>query len=375
MNVAFVTNLRAPYRTLQLTEYAKISNVNTTVYYTFKRDENRDWNTNVGEGFKEVDLKGLKISNKYGYINNKLVCIVLKNDLIIMGGYEQPTYIVLSALCRLLKKPYVLFFDGITTDVFESKQNEIKMRLKKFIITGSNFIMANGKIGRKYFTELFNYPAENIFNQYLTVDSITIDKLYEDKEYYRKNYREKLGLNKNEKVIIYSGRLVSIKNVDIVIRAISKLKDTSITLLILGSGEMETELLALANKLNVKIIVTGFISDQEELFKNYFVGDLLILPSLIEPWGLVVNEAMFAGLPVIVSNKCGCVWDLVKTGVNGYTIDPFNVVDIVEKLKIILGSSEISKFGIKSRELISDWKFINSKLNLEKIIQRLESGS
>lgn len=55
----------------------------------------------------------------------------------------------------------------------------------------------------------------------------------------------------------------------------------------------------------------------------YNIGDILILPSYHEPWGLVVNEAMAAGLPVIVSNECGSSLDLVRDGENGYVLSPF----------------------------------------------------
>lgn len=369
MKIAYVTNLRAPYRTLQLNEFSKIENIEIKAYYTDRPNENRKWNTNKPEGFEEIDLKGIKIAGKFGYINNGLLDIVKNNDLIMLGCYEQPTYIFLSLLCKFLKKPYILSYDGISTNRLQEKENTIKKFIKSIVINNASYIMGNGTVSKKYFNEVFRYPLDRIYNQYLTVDSDKLNKLYIDREKYRREYREKLKIDKYEKVLIYSGRLIDIKNVDSVIKAISHLDRKDLTFLITGGGELEEELKKLSEELGVKTIITGFMSDQEELFKHYFVGDALILPSSVyEVWGLVVNEAMFAGLPVLVSDICGCSLDLVKNGENGYIIDPFNIEDIKLKINDVLYNNYIEDMSLKSRLIINEWKFSNSRFSLENII-------
>lgn len=368
MKIAYITNLRAPYRTLQLNEFAKIESAEIKVYYTDKPDENRKWNTNEPDGFKEFDLNGMKIAGKFGYINSGLIDIVKNNDLIMLGCYEQPTYILLSILCKIFKKPYILSFDGISTNRLEEKENPVKKLIKGIVINNADYIMGNGTVSKRYFNEVFGYPLDRIYNQYLTVDSDKINRLYIDKEKYRNEYREKLGINKDEKVLIYSGRLIDIKNVDSVIKAIAKLNRNDITFLITGGGELEKELKILSNKLGVKTIITGFISDQEELFKHYFVGDALILPSSVyEVWGLVVNEAMFAGLPVIVSKICGCSIDLVQDDINGYLINPHCIDNIAYKIEKLMNKANIKIMGEKSRMIISEYTMNNSKIEFEKV--------
>ena len=119
------------------------------------------------------------------------------------------------------------------------------------------------------------------------------------------------------------------------------------------------------------MIITGFISNQEELFKHYFVGDALILPSIYEPWGLVVNEAMLAGLPVLVSDICGCSLDLVEEGKNGYIIDPKSIDDIADKIEKTIYNNSENMMRLKSKEIINEWKFSNSAQNLKTIISNL----
>lgn len=367
MKIGYVTNLRAPYRTLQLNEFGKIKNVKLKAYYTDRPYENRKWNLNKPQEFNEVDLNGFKIAGKYGYINKGLIDIVKSNDLIMLGCYEQPTYIILSILCRVFKKPYILSFDGISTNRLVDKENIIKKFIKNMVIKHAEYIMGNGTVSKRYFNEVFGYPLEKIYNQYLSVDCKKINELYKDKDKFRHEYRKKLNIKNEEKVLIYSGRLIDIKNVQAVIKAISKIQDNNLVFLITGGGELEEELKKLSNQLGVKTIITGFISDQSELFKHYFSGDALILPSINEPWGLVVNEAMLSGLPVLVSEICGCSLDLVNE--NGYKLNPNSVDDIALKINKIFSKYKEEN---KSREVIKPWNHENARNSLEQIIKSID---
>ena len=368
MKVAFVTNLRAPYRILQFIEFSKIDYTEFIVYYTHKESENRKWESKKSIGYKEIYLDGINLLRENGYINKGLYQLVKSNDIIIIGGYDQPTYIIISILCRILKKPYVICYDGISTDRLENKEKYFRKIIKNSVIKNSKYIFGNGTVSKMYFNKVFKYPKERIYNQYLTVDSKKINELFKNRKKYRSEYRKKYNIAENQKVIIYSGRLVEVKNVASVIKAIGKIKGNNITFLVLGGGQLEESLARLAKSLGVHMIITGFIVEQEELFKHYFAGDCFILPSIYEPWGLVVNEAMFAGLPILVSSICGCCLDLVRNGQNGYIIDPLDINDISNKIIKIINSNN---FGNESRNIIKSWNFLNSKIELEKILRGL----
>jgi L-malate glycosyltransferase len=373
LKIAFVTNLRAPYRTLQLNEFSKINNINLNVYYTDKPNENRKWRTEKPNGFNEFDLKGYKLLKRYGYINKGLVSLVKSHDLIILGGYEKPTYIILSLLCRLLKKPYILLFDGISSNRLELEEHKLKYLLKDIVISKAKFILGNGTVSKRYFHENFSYPAEKIYNQYLSIDTDCIKTLYKSRDRIKKQYKKMLHIEETEKVLIYSGRLISIKNVEVVIEAISNLQQTNISLLVVGGGELQSYLEKKAKELGVKIRVTGFLEDQLEVFKHYFVADAFILPSLIEPWGLVVNEALTAGLPVIVSERCGCIYDLVIHGENGYIFDPLNVEQLSQYIFELLNLDHETReiYAQKSRSLADEWTFSNSRKSMESLLDKL----
>lgn len=372
--IAILTNIRSPYKTLQINEFIKIENVEINVFYTDGNNDKIKWGRNEAL-FKEYDLKQINFLKKINIILNRgLYNLVINNDILILSGYDQLSMIFFSLLCRIFNKPYIILIDGFSKFKIDEIENRLKFFIKKQVICNSSFIMANGKIAKEYIVKKFDYPSNKIYNQFLTVDTKTIDKLYDDKEIYRKEYREKYKIDLNKKVIIYSGRLIEIKNVKSVIYAISLIQNKSeIVLFIAGGGELEKDLLELSKNLDVNIIITGFVSDQKELFKHYYLGDVLILASIKEAWGLVVNEAMCSGLPIIVSEIAGCSDDLVVEDKNGFLIDPFDINDIKNKIEIILFNRNLDEMGQQSKNIIKEWNFENSRKELEEILNNINN--
>jgi glycosyltransferase involved in cell wall biosynthesis len=86
------------------------------------------------------------------------------------------------------------------------------------------------------------------------------------------------------------------------------------------------------------------------------LAQVYIHASTTDQWGLVVNEAMASGLPVIVSDRCGCAPDLVSEGDNGYTFDPYNVNQLAElMIKMDSNDVDIKAMGRTSQNIISNW--------------------
>jgi len=256
LNIAIVTNIKAPYRKLQIEEFCKITNISINMYYTNKNIDVK-WNVEPINGVNEKILQGFRLFKKYGYFNLGLVGIIKSNDIIIIGGYEQPTYILLSFLCRFYKKPYVIIFDGISPKKINEAENPVKFLLKNLVVKHASAIFGNGTVAKLYFSKKFGYNPDKIFNQYLTVDIKKIMDLGRQKEFWRENIRKKFNIN-DKKVIIYSGRLIKRKNVDLIIKAISVLENKQeYVLLILGDGEERQNLINLANTLNVDLKITG----------------------------------------------------------------------------------------------------------------------
>ena len=372
LNISFITNARTPYRKIQFEEFSKIPNCRFSIYYTNPNVLERKWKVDQIKNVKEVALKGIKISKKYGFVNFGLKKIVLDSDLIMLGGYEQPSYQIVARLCKKYQKKYVLVSDGISPKkINEINKNSLKYKLKNYVVKNSAAIFGNGLASKRYYTKVFDYSEDKIYNQFLTVDVEKIKELGKNKEEFRNYYRLKYNIPIDSEVVIFSGRLIKRKNVDLIMDSLIGFK--KVFLLIIGDGEEKKRLSDLARQKGIDFAITGFIEEQEELFKMYYAGDILILPSYDEPWGLVVNEAMAAGLPVIVSNECGCSLDLVRDGENGYILTDLRNSETLRTL-VMKALKNKENFSKKSLEIIANWTFENSRKSFEELLKLLNNS-
>jgi glycosyltransferase involved in cell wall biosynthesis len=139
------------------------------------------------------------------------------------------------------------------------------------------------------------------------------------------------------------------------------------SLVLLGDGPLKSDLCRLISDLRLDgyVHLPGF-KQYHELPVYYGLASAFIHASTTEQWGLVVNEAMASGLPVLVSNRCGCATDLLKDGVNGFIFDPYNVEQLAQlMLKISAFNFPLSEFGLASRQIVQDWSLERFAANLK----------
>jgi 1,2-diacylglycerol 3-alpha-glucosyltransferase len=132
--------------------------------------------------------------------------------------------------------------------------------------------------------------------------------------------------------------------------------DTYWKLVLLGDGPLRNEIMNLRNDFAIShdVLLPGFIQ-YPELPSYYGLASAFVHASTSEPWGLVVNEAMASGLPVIVSNRCGCAVDLVLENRNGFTFDPAPLDDLMKLMQEIsrLSPDRLREMGEASRGIIA----------------------
>lgn len=157
------------------------------------------------------------------------------------------------------------------------------------------------------------------------------------------------------------------KHPDAVIRAMATLGAQGVvaTLLMIGTGEMAVELRELAAELGVNNIISGASSTR----LNYPGSTLrrsVVLPSENEPWGLIVNEVMCAGIPVIVSEEVGCVADLVKDGVNcGFRMKAGDIGVLAAGLRKLLTDEPLRlRMGASSLSIIRNWSYEQCRIGI-----------
>jgi glycosyltransferase involved in cell wall biosynthesis len=172
-------------------------------------------------------------------------------------------------------------------------------------------------------------------------------------------------------VILFCAKLIDVKDPGTLIRAVGKLVNperqgnhiltnaaTAPVLLMVGDGELRPALEKLAQEAAPGLVKFLGFQNQTELPALYDLCDVFVLPSRFEPWGLVVNEVMSAGKPVIVSDQVGSGPDLVVSGVNGGVFRVGDVVDLTDQLRPwLLDAERRAQGGAASLRRINAWGF------------------
>jgi len=170
--------------------------------------------------------------------------------------------------------------------------------------------------------------------------------------------RARTGTNHGGGPFLFVGRLIAQKNLPLLLRAFQEYRRMGGTrcLEIVGDGPQNEELQKtdVRSALGDAVLFRGHRSHRD-LPEDYARACCLILPSVSESWGLVVNEAMAAGLPVIVSDRCGCAEDLVEDAKNGFVFPAQNAGALAERMQRIdnLRPAEWRTMARRSEEIVA----------------------
>ena len=266
---------------------------------------------------------------------------------------------------------------------WDEARHPLKEWIKRRIIGLFSSALVGGTPHRDYMEEL-GMPSDRIFPGYDAVDN----------RFFSEEAR-KIGVRRwemgGEKQLCFlaSARFIEKKNLFRLLRAYARYRekvirqverrsssveglnsvftssDTSafslqssvFDLVLLGDGGLREELEKLRSELGLEdcVQMPGF-KQYEELPEYYAAAGAFIHASTTEQWGLVVNEAMASGLPVLVSNRCGCAADLVRDGENGWSFDPADEEQMADlMLRIASDEDARERMGARSREIIANW--------------------
>lgn len=185
------------------------------------------------------------------------------------------------------------------------------------------------------------------------------------------SFRHRLGIATDVPVILAAGKLSPTKQPLHLLNAFERLRAVRrCALIFAGDGELRSALENACAKRSIPdVYITGFLN-QTEMPAAYSSADVLVLPSWGEQWGLVVNEAMNCGLPVVMTDRVGCADDLVRDGENGYIV-PWNDVNaLAEALEKLIADPELRKrFGHRSLEIIQDYSL---ERTVDGIVQAMQ---
>jgi glycosyltransferase involved in cell wall biosynthesis len=251
-----------------------------------------------------------------------LVQDVLKNpsDLVVMPGYHRVEYWAMLFMCILLRRKRAVFCDS--TD-FDRPKADWKEFAKKLFFSGCDGYFCYGIRSKEYLLKYGAKESKIIFR----TQAAALPHEYDPARVLARHESAARRASKIKR-FTYVGRLSAEKGINDLLEAFARLcaKTGDARLDIVGAGPLKAQLTARVAELNLAHAV-NFLGAKsiDEIGELFMESTALVLPSHSEPWGLVVNEALSYGCPVVVSSVCGCVPDLVIPGVTGYS---FPVGDI-----------------------------------------------
>ena len=276
----------------------------------------------------------------------------LAPSIVVVVGYDGAIFRASARWARAHRVPCVLACESWKCS---NRCLFIKELAKSFLIRLLyNGAFVAGHLAAEYLVSL-GMPRERIRRGYDVVDNDQFEKGAEQVLGRADEIIKKLDLPKD--YFLFCGRLAPEKNLR---RLLSAFQSYSAgggkwNLVIVGSGPQEREIKARAEALGGRVRFIPWLQ-LEDLTSVYALARCFILPSISEPWGLVVNEAMAAGLPVLVSRRCGCWPDLCWRGINGYDFDPIDVEAMASLMRrISSGQIDLKRMGEASRRIISNF--------------------
>ncbi len=358
LKVLLTTNIPAPYMIDYLTELGKKTELTVLFEVVKAKDRNDLWYGNENKNFKVVFLNGILCGYETGFSLKVLKYLSAKKyDRIIIADPTTPTGIVALLYCRWFRVPFIIQSEG----GFRGTGKGIKERFKKYLMEKAEYYLTGMGGDNDYFLQygatkdrLKPYPFSSLSNQ----DILNAKELLKTN---KREHRRKLGISEQH-IILSVGRFSYLKGYgkgyDILMR-IAEQTENTVGFYIIGD-EPTQEFLDWKNEKKLNHVHFVPFKSKYELANYYAAADVFVILSRGDTWGLVVNEAMSYGLPVVSSDKCVAGIELIQNGVNGFVV-PLEDENKVFKLitELVYDEKKCIKFGQASLRKIEAYTIEN----------------
>ena len=355
MKVLWLTNIPSPYRVDFFNELGKECEL--TVLFEKSHSSERD---DIWKNYKFENFKGIILGGKSIGVAEAMSWSVVKYlkkgiyDHIVVTNYFDFTGMLAVLYMRLRGIRYSVEGDG----AFAGSGKGFKEKIKKFVISKAIYCFSTGNEHDKYYLK-YGAEKENII-RYPFTSIKTADALCEPlSNNSKKLLKESLGITEN-KAVLSVGQFIHRKGFDILIKAAASLPN-DVGFYFVG-GVPPDEYIDLKESLQLSNVHFIGFKSKEELSDYYKASDVFVLPTREDIWGLVINEAMSYGLPVITTNKCIAGLELISD--DRYILDPEDVKGLS---KITL---EILQDPIQSERLSIDNLGTASKYTIETMAKK-----
>ena len=355
--VVILTEIIAPYRIPVFNALARRAEVDLHVVFLAETDEVlRQWRVYKDEiSFSNQILPSWRWrAGKRSFLINRGLWSALNKlspQVIICGGYNYAASWEALLWASRHGAEFVLWSESNGQD---TRAGRVSIEfLKAFFLRHCDRFVVPGMASFEYLRSLGS-PAVSIVTAPNAVDNTLFGLRAEAARAKATEFRENLKLP--SRFILFVGRLVPEKGIFDLLEAYAKLESgvrSEVGLVFAGDGISRKELAQRASRLSPGTVCFPGFAHREDLAGLYALADILVLPTHSDTWGLVVNEAMACGLPIIVSSVAGCSADLVENGWNGYVVPPRDSGRLSVAINSLLRQPDLrQKMSIHSLERI-----------------------
>lgn len=333
------------------------------------------WDIPLLEGYKSIFLKNFSLKPSlyngfWGLINWGIVDFLRKapKSIVVVHGWAYFTNILCIITAKLYGHKVCLRAETPLNQ--ELKKNKtvtgFKNLMLRFLFFFIDYALYIGQQNELFYRKLNINKSKLLFTPYC-VDNDRFSTIA--KHTSQDSARSLLNLPSNKKIILFSGKYILKKNPLHLLEALNLIRELNVCVVFVGEGELRDKMedYSIKHQLDSKVVLTGFVN-QSLIPYYYAAADVFVMPSgLGETWGLSVNEAVNFGIPVIVSDTCGCAYDLVKK--NGIVYKTGDIQGLADAILQLLSISEHQKEVIKreSREIMQVFSYETIIHQLKKI--------
>ncbi len=360
--VAWVVSSPTPYKLPFFELLAKNPEWDLHFYFCTWASTTRPWQLDPSSEIQATTDQGIRLPLPGGYgsclrLNPRILRALFRErwDLVVVSGYNHPTMQLAILGCIARRIPFIIQGESHLHKPRSLLTRTVKRWLIFPLLRRAAAALATGTAARQYW-ESIGIPAGRIGIVANTPEVGYFSSEAESLRPHRARLRGELGLPESAVVGVFVGRLIPVKGVDLALKGLAGLPPAQRPhLLIVGDGPERSNLEQIAAEHCLPITFAGF-RQRDELPACYAASDFFFLPSREEPWGVVVNEAMACGLPVLLSDQVGAAYDLLQEGGNGFLVrgaDAANWSDAFRRCSEARAS--LPRMGDRSRGFVQGW--------------------
>lgn len=374
MKILFMTNVPSPYRVAFFSELGKMCDLTVIYERESAKGRNKDWKGVEKNTYRQLYLKGKYIGEDNSFCPGVISYLNKdKYDFIIIGMYSTYTAMLAILYLRRRKIPFILSTDG----GFISEESVYKRNLKKYLISSAAYWLSTGKMSNQYL-EYYGADRDRIFvYPFTSLEQNDLSKAQQKSCMDKYALRKKLGISES-RVLLSVGRFSYEggygKGYDTLLRT-GEILPKDIGIYIVGDNPTE-EFINWKSKLGLTNVHFVGFKNKDELAEYYAAADIFVLLTRKDVWGLVINEAMSFGLPIITTTQCIAGVELIENGKNGYLVDVGDYRMTADKIcEMFENPTKILEFGKESRNKIQKYTIEEMALCHYRILDAIQSSS